>query len=155
MGQAILHFVSSNGKKHSVELAKQFSLIQGEKQGTSCSDWRAPYCYGDYTYVEKVMKNLMPIGIAVGGGDVSPLGEQAFQSIISEANKYVGWPYVWGGSHPSTGFDCSGFIQWTFAKAGIKLPRTAQEQYDVSSKISPAEAKPGDFIFFTGTYRDQ
>ena len=52
-GSGYLSFVSSNGKKHSIDLAKQFSLIQGEKQGTSCSDWRAPYCYGDYTYVEK------------------------------------------------------------------------------------------------------
>lgn len=151
-GAGYLNFVSLNGKKHSVELAKQFSLIQVEKQGTSCSGWRAPYCYGDYTYVEKVMKNLMPVGIAVGGGDVSPLGEQAFQAIMSEATKYVGWPYVWGGAHPNTGFDCSGFTQWTFAKAGIHLPRTAQEQYDVSSKIPPGEARPGDFVFFTGTY---
>ncbi|MDQ7860998.1 NlpC/P60 family protein [Peribacillus frigoritolerans] len=61
-------------------------------------------------------------------------GEQAFNAIITEANKYVGWPYVWGGSDPHRGFDCSGFTQWIFAKVGIKLPRTAQEQYDVSSK---------------------
>ncbi|MBT2655321.1 C40 family peptidase [Bacillus sp. ISL-18] len=98
------------------------------------------------------MKNLMPTGMVVGGGNVSPLGEQAFNVIISEAQKYIGWPYVWGGAQPSTGFDCSGFTQWTFAQAGIKLPRTAQEQYDVSSKISPAEARPGDFVFYTGTY---
>ena len=151
-GSGYLNFVSANGGKHSVELAQQFSLRQATKQGWSCSDWRAPFCYGDYTYVEKVMKNLMPTGIVVGSGDVSPLGEQVFNTVISEANKYVGWPYAWGGAHPNTSFDCSGFTQWTFAKAGIKLPRTAQEQYDVSSKISPAEARPGDFVFFTGTY---
>jgi hypothetical protein len=151
-GSGYLSFVSSNGGKHSVELAQQFSLNQAQKMGWGCSDWRAPYCYGDYTYVEKVMEKLTPAGIAVSGVNTSPLGEQAFNAIISEARKYVGWPYVWAGSHPSTGFDCSGFIQWTFAKAGIKLPRTAQEQYDVSSKIPSTEAKPGDFVFFTGTY---
>ncbi|MFJ7512715.1 lysozyme family protein [Peribacillus simplex] len=151
-GSGYLSFISSNGKKHSVELAQQFSLAQTEKQGWSCSDWRAPYCYGDYTYVEKVMGNLMPTGIAVGSEDVSPLGEHAFNAIITEANKYLGWPYVWGGSDPHRGFDCSGFTQWIFAKVGIKLPRTAQEQYDVSSKIPPSEVRPGDFIYFTGTY---
>ncbi|MBT2723330.1 lysozyme family protein [Bacillus sp. ISL-46] len=151
-GSGYLNFVASNGGKHSVELAQAFSLSQSSKLGWSCSDWRAPYCYGDFTYVQKVMENLMPTSMVVGGGDVSPLGEQAFNVIISEAQKYVGWPYVWGGAYPNTGFDCSGFTQWTFAQAGIKLPRTAQEQYDVSSKISPAEAKPGDFVFYTGTY---
>jgi hypothetical protein len=151
-GTGYLNFVASNGGKHSVELAQVFSLNQSGKLGWSCSDWRAPYCYGDYTYVQKVMKNLMPIGIAVGGEDVSPLGEQAFNTIISEAEKYLGWPYIWAGAHPNTGFDCSGFTQWTFTMAGIRLPRTAQEQYDVSTKISPAEAKPGDLVFYTGTY---
>jgi hypothetical protein len=151
-GTGYLNFVASNGGKHSVELAQVFSLNQSGKLGWSCSDWRAPYCYGDYTYVQKVMKNLMPIGIAVGGEDVSPLREPAFNTIISEAEKYVGWPYIWAGAHPNTGFDCSGFTQWTFAKAGIRLPRTAQEQYDVSTKISPAEARPGDLVFYSGTY---
>ncbi|MDR4950466.1 bifunctional lytic transglycosylase/C40 family peptidase [Neobacillus cucumis] len=151
-GSGYLNYVASHGGKHSIELAQAFSLSQSGKLGWSCSDWRAPYCYGDFTYEQKVMANLMPSGMAVGGGDVSPLGEQVFNEIISEAQKYVGWPYVWGGANPNTGFDCSGFIQWTFAQAGIKLSRTAQEQYDESSKISPAEARPGDFVFYTNTY---
>ncbi|MDQ0200385.1 C40 family peptidase [Neobacillus ginsengisoli] len=96
--------------------------------------------------------NLKTSGTTVGGGNVSPLGEQTFTAMITEAQKYIGWPYVWGGANPTTGFDCSGFTQWTFAKAGIKLPRTAQEQYDASLKILPAEAKPGDLVFYTGTY---
>lgn len=151
-GSGYINFVASNGGKHSVDLAQKFSLNEATKQDWVCSDWRAPYCYGDYKYVEKIMKNLMPLDIAVGGRNVSPMGEQAFKVIISEAQKYVGWPYVWAGASPVTGFDCSGFTQWTFAKAGIKLPRTAQEQFDVSSKIPPGEAKPGDFVFYTGTY---
>jgi cell wall-associated NlpC family hydrolase len=152
-GAGYINFIASNGGKHSVELAQQFSLNQAAKQGSNCSDWRTPYCYGDYLYVQKVMKNLMPSGISVGGGNVSPLGEQAFNAIIQEAQKYVGWPYMWGGASPTTGFDCSGFTQWTYSKASLKLPRTAQEQYNVSSKIPPAEAKPGDLIFYTATYK--
>lgn len=151
-GGGYISFIASNGGKHSVELAKKFSLSKATIQRSSCSDWRAPYCYGDYTYVQKVMKNLIPLGISVGSGNISPLGEQTFKAIISEAQKYIGWPYMWSGASPNTGFDCSGFTQWTFAKAGIKLPRTAQEQYDVSSKIPPEEAQPGDFVFYTGTY---
>lgn len=151
-GSGYIQFVASKGGAHTVELAQEFSLKQAEKLSWSCSDWRAPYCYGDFTYVQKVMDNLIPSGISVDTGDVSPLGGKAYETIISEAHKYVGWPYVWAGAHPSTGFDCSGFIQWTYAKAGIKLPRTAKEQYDVSSKIPPGEARPGDFVFYTGTY---
>ncbi|MCM3570614.1 lysozyme family protein [Neobacillus mesonae] len=152
-GTGYIDFVAARGGKHSVELAQQFSLNQSGKLGWSCSDWRAPYCYGDFTYVQKVLKNLMPGSVPVGGSDVSPLGEKIFDAIISEAQKYVGWPYVWAGANPNTGFDCSGFTQWTFAKAGIRLPRTAQEQYDESSKIPPAEAKPGDLVFYTSTYK--
>ncbi|MCM2534652.1 lysozyme family protein [Neobacillus pocheonensis] len=151
-GSGYINFIASNGGKHSVELAQKFSLSKTTVLGSSCSDWRAPYCYGDYTYAQKVMKNLIPLGISVGSGNVSPLGEQTFKAVISEAQKYIGWPYMWAGASPTTGFDCSGFTQWTFAKAGIKLPRTAQEQYDVSSKIPPEEAKQGDFVFYTGTY---
>ena len=151
-GSGYINFIASNGGIHSVELAQQFSLSQATKQESRCSDWRAPYCYGDYMYVQKVLKNLMPLGISVGGRNVSAVGESAFNAIIQEAQKYVGWPYMWGGASPTTGFDCSGFTQWTFAKVGIKLPRTAQEQYDASSKIPPAEARPGDFVFYTGTY---
>lgn len=149
-GGGYIDFVAARGGVHSDALAKEFSLGQSSKLGWSCSDWRAPYCYGDFTYVQKVMKNLIPTGIA--GADVSPLGEQAFNAIMAEAQKYVGWPYVWAGSNPSTGFDCSGFTSWTYGTAVIRLPRTAQEQYDATSKISPAEAKPGDLVFFTRTY---
>ncbi|MBT2757957.1 lysozyme family protein [Mesobacillus foraminis] len=152
-GSGYIQFVASNGGAHSVELAQEFSLKQAGKLRWSCSDWRAPYCYGDIKYVQKVMKNLDASAIPIGSADVSPLGEDAFETIISEARKYVGWPYVWAGAHPSTGFDCSGFTQWTYAKAGIKLPRTAQEQYDVARKIPPGEAMPGDLVFYTGTYQ--
>lgn len=74
--------------------------------------------------------------------------------LFAEGEKYLGYPYVWGGSSPSTSFDCSGFVCWTYTKSGVyNLPRTtAQSIYNRCTKISPMEAKAGDLIFFTGTY---
>ena len=70
----------------------------------------------------------------------------------SEALKYEGWTYVYGGDSPSTSFDCSGLVQWCYGKAGIALPRTAQEQYNVTQHIPLSEAKAGDLVFFHSTY---
>ena len=71
---------------------------------------------------------------------------------MEEALKYEGYPYVFGGSSPSTSFDCSGLIQWCYAKAGVQLPRVAQDQYDVTTHIPLSEAKIGDLVFFHSTY---
>ena len=72
--------------------------------------------------------------------------------IISTSMDYLGVPYVFGGTSPY-GFDCSGYVQYVFAKAGISLPRTADVQYEVGTPISTAELVPGDLVFFeTYTY---
>ncbi|HGR6427760.1 TPA: lysozyme family protein [Streptococcus pneumoniae] len=63
-----------------------------------------------------------------------------------------GWRYVYGGASPTTSFDCSGLTQWTYGKAGINLPRTAQQQYDVTQHIPLSEAQAGDLVFFHSTY---
>ena len=63
-----------------------------------------------------------------------------------------GWRYVYGGASPTTSFDCSGLTQWTYGKAGINLPRTAQQQYDVTQHIPLSEAQDGDLVFFHSTY---
>ena len=59
-----------------------------------------------------------------------------------------GWRYVYGGASPTTSFDCSGLTQWTYGKAGINLPRTAQQQYDVTQHIPLSEAQAGDLVSF-------
>lgn len=82
------------------------------------------------------------------------LSDPSFAALIGEAEKYLGYPYVWGGSSPSTSFDCSGFVCWVFSNSGVhNLPRTtAQGIYNQCARVSPADARPGDIIFFTGTY---
>ena len=78
--------------------------------------------------------------------------DETVQAIMEEALKYEGWTYVYGGDSPSTSFDCSGLVQWCYGKAGIALPRTAQEQYNVTQHIPLSEAKAGDLVFFHSTY---
>lgn len=79
----------------------------------------------------------------------SVAGSPKAQAIIAEASKYLGRKYVWGGSTPSTGFDCSGLTSWSFKQNGITIPRTAAQQYAASTKISADEAKAGDLVFFS------
>lgn len=78
-------------------------------------------------------------------------GELA-QAVMKEALKYQGWDYVYGGSNPNTSFDCSGLVQWCYAKAGVSLPRTAQAQYDETQHIPLSQAQAGDLLFFHSTY---
>lgn len=82
------------------------------------------------------------------------LSDPNFAALIKEAEKYLGYPYVWGGSSPSTSFDCSGFVCWVYTQSGVaNIPRTtAQGIYNQCAPVSASEAKPGDIIFFTGTY---
>ena len=82
------------------------------------------------------------------------LSDERFAAMIAEAEKYLGYPYVWGGSSPSTSFDCSGFVCWVINQSGVgSVGRTtAQGIFNHTTPIAPSEAKPGDIIFFTGTY---
>ena len=82
------------------------------------------------------------------------LSDERFAAMIAEAEKYLGYPYVWGGSSPSTSFDCSGFVCWVINHSGAgSIGRTtAQGIFNYTTPIAPNEAKPGDIIFFTGTY---
>ena len=96
-----------------------------------------------------------------GGGEYTDyeippeaLSDERFAAMIAEAEKYLGYPYVWGGSSPSTSFDCSGFVCWVINQSGVgSVGRTtAQGIFNYTTPIAPGEAKPGDIIFFTGTY---
>ena len=80
--------------------------------------------------------------------------DETFAKLINEAEKYLGYPYVLGGSSPATSFDCSGFVCWVYTHSGVhNLPRTtAQGIYNQCKRVSDSEAKPGDLIFFKGTY---
>ena len=104
-------------------------------------------------------------GLSAGGSDGSgtpgidytvpaeALTDEEFAAIYKEAQKYVGTPYVWGGSTPETGFDCSGYVCWVYNQNGYNVGRTtANGLWNKSQHISEAEAKPGDLVFFEGTY---
>ena len=106
----------------------------------------------DYLFADDIYAN------EGGGQDYTIPGEaltdETFRRLITEAEKYLGFPYVWGGSTPATSFDCSGFVCWVFSNSGVyPLSRTtAQGIYNQCARVSPQEAKPGDLIFFKGTY---
>ena len=87
--------------------------------------------------------------------DIPPeaLDDEVFAAIIKEAEKYLGYPYVWGGSSPSTSFDCSGFVSWVINHSGWDVGRLgAQGLCNICTPVSSANVKPGDLVFFTGTY---
>lgn len=148
-GGGFLDYVSSRGKKYTFQLAESFARdksggtkvtytnpIAVEKNG----GWR--YSYGNMFYVLVVSQYLT----------VAQFDDETVQAIMDEALKYEGWRYVFGGDSPTTSFDCSGLVQWCFGKAGISMPRTAQEQYNVTQHIPLSEAKAGDLVFFHSTY---
>lgn len=89
--------------------------------------------------------------------DVPPeaLEDEQFANMIKEAEKYLGYPYVWGGSSPSTSFDCSGFVSWVINNCGNgwNVGRlTANGLLGICTPVSSDNAKAGDLIFFQGTY---
>lgn len=83
-----------------------------------------------------------------------PMGDGTFEAMLAEAEKYLGYPYVWGGSSPSTSFDCSGFVSWVINRSGVGSVgrQTANGLYNLCTPVSKSNMRPGDLIFFTGTY---
>jgi len=157
MGRGYVNYVAEHGGKHSEELAKEYSWIQVQKNpsfncGGNVNNFRYPYCFGDFSYATKVLKNL---AILENGGGTVVLEDALVQAILNEGLKYQGQPYTWAGYNPQMGFDCSGLMQWIFSSQGIKLPRTAQEQYNMTERISREQLQPGDLVFFhTASYND-
>ncbi|MDE3075728.1 MAG: bifunctional lytic transglycosylase/C40 family peptidase [Chloroflexota bacterium] len=96
------------------------------------------------SYADQVM------AVAVRYGYLAP-GAPTSQA-VDVARSQLGRPYVWGGASPQTSFDCSGLMQWTYGQLGISLPRTAQQQYNATARVTPDQLRPGDLVFFSQTY---
>lgn len=113
--------------------------------------------YGNRDYLFDV--NSLPSFGDGGFGYEIPaeaLTDEKFARMIQEAEKYLGYPYVWGGSSPSTSFDCSGFVSWVINNCGNGWNvgrQTAEGLRSYCAYVEPAQAKPGDLIFFQGTYQ--
>lgn len=83
------------------------------------------------------------------------LEDEQFAAMIAEAEKYLGFPYVWGGSNPNTSFDCSGFVSWVCNNCGVGWDfgrLGASGLLSICTRVSPANVRPGDLVFFQGTY---
>lgn len=109
-----------------------------------------PDLFGDSSYVEKYYGEQERYEIPA-----EALADEQFAAMIKEAEKYLGYPYVWGGSSPSTSFDCSGFVSWVINHCGVgwNVGRLGAEGLrGICSYVSPGNAKPGDLIFFEKTY---
>lgn len=148
-GGGFLDYVAGRGKKYTFPLAEGFSKQQSDGVKVPYSNpiavqknggWR--YNYGNMFYVFLVSEYLT----------TAQFDDETVQAVMTEALKYESWRYVYGGASPTTSFDCSGLVQWCYGRAGISLPRTAQEQYDVTQHLPLSEAKAGDLVFFYSTY---
>ncbi len=87
--------------------------------------------------------------------DIPPeeMTDARFVAMMTEAQKYIGYPYVWGGSSPKTSFDCSGYVSWVINHSGWNVGRLGEQGVcDICTPVSPADAKPGDLVFFEHTY---
>ena len=111
----------------------------------------------DQTNAQRIY-TLVKYGQALPGGNGllpgEAMGDGSYGALMAEATKYIGWPYVWGGSSPATSFDCSGYVCWVYTQSGVyHLSRTsAQGIFNQCAVVPREEARPGDLIFFTGTY---
>ncbi|MDD3361831.1 MAG: bifunctional lytic transglycosylase/C40 family peptidase [Hespellia sp.] len=135
-GGGYITYVSNNyNKKHSEEAARAFSSMMAARMGWSN--------YGDVKYVEHVRSfmNMASEGDAI----------ENYDRMYAMMKEYEGVPYVFGGESKS-GIDCSAMSQKLYQSIGITLPRVANDQYNAVNHVSESEAKPGDLIFFTGTY---
>ena len=148
-GGGFLDYAAARGGRYSFQLAQAFAEeksggvrvpYKNEISVAENGGWR--YNYGNMFYVRLVSQYLY----------AAHFDDAAVQTIMNEALKYQGWAYVYGGASPASSFDCSGLTQWCFGTVGITLPRTAQAQYDAAQHIPFEDAKPGDLVFFQGTY---
>lgn len=147
-------YVASNGKQYTFDLASSFAADKSNSNVVPYNNpvasfnghWR--YSYGNMYYV-KLIQQFIGGASDIGNVDASPLGGDNYQALMSEAIRYDGWSYQWGGESPRTSFDCSGLTQYVYNSISYGLPRTAAEQYNATIRV--AEPQPGDLVFFKGT----
>ncbi len=135
----------------------------GEKEEDEIYEELEDYLSYEFTETEKVEIRNLYLFIKYGysatdkitGIPGEAFNDATFAQLMQEATKYIGFPYQWGGSTPETSFDCSGFVCWVYTHSGVhNLPRTtAQQIYNQCTPVSKDEVKPGDLVFFTGTYQ--
>jgi hypothetical protein len=101
------------------------------------------YNHADW-YVDQVLAVAVRYGHLAAGAPN--------KQIVDLARAQIGKPYVWGGASPQTSFDCSGLVQWAYGRLGVRLPRTAQQQFDATARLTPDQLQPGDLVFFAQTY---
>lgn len=145
----------------SVNVSEGQEVKTGDEIGTSGGTLYLEYLQdgetlNPYFFVECGSGGLngVPGGGGMGGYPGEPYDDETYQRILAEATKYIGMPYVWGGSTPATSFDCSGYVCWVLNTSGVASVgrTTAQGLYNMCTPISREEAHPGDLIFFTGTH---
>ena len=125
--------------------SKVVQLTGTDVSGEQKSNAQRIYAYAKYG-------QALPDGSGFVAGEA--MGDGSYHALLQEATRYIGYPYVWGGSNPSTSFDCSGYVCWVYTQSGVyNLPRTnAQGIFNQCAVISRGEAEPGDLVFFTKTY---
>ncbi len=145
-----------------MDFAECFSGTDDDEEIYSSLEALLPY---SFTESEKEEIHELYLFIRFGYSSTNQIGgitgipgeafsDETFARLMGEATKYIGRPYVWGGSSPATSFDCSGFVCWSYTKSGVyNLPRTtAQGIYNQCTPVKKEDLKPGDLVFFTGTY---
>ena len=148
---------ANNPSGYDIDIAEQYSRdVVAVSLGNTTGE--------TYSYVNEVSKKAGKTYLYRNGGNFlygemvaqyigsGTVVEGEFQKVIDEMEKYLGDPYVWGGKNPQEGFDCSGFTTWGLKVIGIDLPSYAAAQYDLTVPIDESEARPGDLVFFKGTY---
>ncbi|HCM90577.1 MULTISPECIES: bifunctional lytic transglycosylase/C40 family peptidase [Vagococcus] len=162
-GTAYVSYLSRNSLTHNVDVAEQYSKTVvapslGNSSGATYSyvnevsqKYLKPYLYtngGNFLYSYLVQQYL-----GGNGSGVPTNPSEFFDQMRDEMEKFNGFPYVWGGKSPTTGFDCSGLTGYLYMKIlGVDISTYTVTQYEASEAVSLSEAQSGDLIFFRGTY---
>ncbi len=132
--------IKENIEKEQKELEKSKEYLENEIKALETDKEKLiDYVKENSSLLDLSTNNIIPVTLP------SDISEEA-KAIILEAEKYLGVPYLWGGTTPD-GFDCSGYMQYIFASKNISIPRVSQDQQSFSTKISMSEIKPGDLVF--------